>query len=84
MQIRHELRLVAEQRDQLVVHVERVARGEAEPLDGRHLGEPPQQLGERPCAAVGASPVIGIDVLPEQRDLARAVCRQPLDLGDDL
>ena len=52
VQIRHELRLVAEQRDQLIVHVERVAGGEAEPLDRRHFGEPPQQLGERPWAPI--------------------------------
>ena len=43
MQIGHELRLVAVERDQIVVHVAWMARGVAEPLDLGDVGEPLKQ-----------------------------------------
>ena len=76
MQIGHQLRLIAEQRDQTVVHVARVAGGEAQPLDARHARKALEQARERPRAAPVIGPVIGVDVLPEQRDLARSAGRK--------
>ena len=46
----------------------------------------PQQLAERGGPAPGGPEVaaVGVDVLPEQRDLADAVGHEALDLGDEL
>ena len=59
-----------------------VRRGEPDPLEARHRPDRAQQVGER--AAVAELDPVGVDVLPEQRDLDRAGGHQRLDLGEDL
>src|SRR3546814_9755539 len=73
-------------RDQVVIHFARM-RGHVAPAQARMGGaetvvEVAQQPAERPGAAVMALAMPGIDVLAEQRDLARAGGDQPAGLGD--
>ena len=82
MQERHQHRQVAVRGDQLVVHVARVRRGVAQPQQAGQLRQLAQQPAEAPGAAVRRLAVPGVDVLPEQRDLARALRHQPPRLGD--
>ena len=42
-----------------------------------------QQAAERPRAPIRSVPVIGVDVLADQRDFAHARIGKPCDLGDD-
>ena len=68
--------------DQLVIHVAGVARRITQPLDARHLRRARQKPSERPGTPVRPFAVIGVDVLPDQRDLPHARARQSLDLRD--
>ena len=72
MQIWHQLFFVAMERDQIVVHVPRMARRVADALDRAYLGEALDQLRQRPGPAVGSLAMIGVDVLTEQRQLTHA------------
>ena len=83
MQLRHQRREIAMCRDQVVGHVEGVARRVAQSLGARHLGDPREQARQRPAAPIRALAVIRVDVLPDERDLAHAGIGQALDLGDD-
>ena len=56
MELRHKLRQIAMRRDQIVVHVARMAGGVAQPRDAGDFGDAAQQLAERPGAAVRSSP----------------------------
>ena len=84
VQVRHQPRQIAMRRDQARVHVARMARGVAQASDSRHLGNARQQTPQRPGTAVGSFAVIGVHVLPDQRDLAHAGIREPRDFGNDL
>ena len=70
MQVGHELGLVRMQLDEVVIHVARMARGIAEPLDVGDLREPLDELGQRPGRSVRPQPMIGVHVLAEQGELA--------------
>jgi hypothetical protein len=84
MHIGHQRRELAMGGDEAVIHVARMASGVAQSQNARHAREPAQQFAERGGRAVFARPVIGVDVLPDQRQLAHAGGGQPLDFRDDL
>ena len=71
-------------RDQRVVHVARMARRIAQAREARDLGEALDEARERPHAPVRPVAVIGVDVLPDERDLAHPGVGEALGLGDDL
>ena len=68
MQEGHQLRLVAMRGDQVVGHVVRMRGGVADPRQSLDAREPPHQGGEAGSGRVA----VGVDVLPEQRDLDHA------------
>ena len=84
MHVRHQRRQIAMRGDQVVVHVARMAGHVAQAHDAGHVAETAQQFAERRRTPVGALPVIGVHVLPDQRHLAHARVGQALDLGHDL
>ena len=85
VQIGHQRRQVAMRRDQLVVHVARMAGGVAQPREAGDLAPAGYSSRPRPHSPPsGPCAVPGVDVLAEQRDLAHAGLGQPLGLGDDL
>ena len=53
MQLRRELRQIAMHRDQIVVHIARMAGGVAQPRDAGNFGDAFEQAAERAGAAVG-------------------------------
>ena len=72
MQERHQLRHVAMRRDQVVVHVARVRGRVADAARAPGSRPAPGSGGRDPNPAVRPGAAIGVDVLAEQRDLARA------------
>ena len=70
-------------RNQRIIDVAGMAGGIAQPHDALDFGQPPQQFAERPGPSVRAFAVIGVDVLPDQRDLAHAIVGKPLHVFDD-
>ena len=80
---RHQRGEIAMRRDQAVVDVAGMAGRVAQPHDTRDFGEAVQQLAERPGPSVRPFAVIGVDVLPDQGDLAHAVIGEPLHVVDD-
>ena len=83
MQIGHQLVDVAVRGDETLIHVARV-RGRVtnavKAIDRRKFGN---EFAEAPRAPL-ADPVIGVDVLTEQRDLSRAGVDQTLRLLEDV
>jgi hypothetical protein len=75
------MHLIAMRRDQVCAHVAGMAGGVADALDAADGGEPRDEASQRPGAAVGSQPVIGIDVLAQQRDLAHALVGEAAGLG---
>ncbi len=73
MQKRHQLRHVAMSRDQPVADIARVRSRVADAVETGEFRQGADQLRQPPLAAVQAVAVIGVDILAEQRDLARAV-----------
>ena len=71
-------------RNERIVDIAGMAGGVAQPHDTFDFGEPVQQPAERPGPSVGAFAVIGVDVLPNEGDLAHAVVGEPLHVVDDL
>ena len=69
--------------DQLVVHVARMRGGVAQPRQAVDLGQGEQQPAEAPDVAPGALAVIGVDVLAQEGDLARARRDQAPGLGQN-
>ena len=84
MQERHQLRHVAMGADQLRVHVARVRGGVAQPGEPGDLGQRAQQAGEAPGRAVRALAVVGVDVLAQQRELARTAGDEAARLAQDV
>ena len=84
MHERHQRGEIAMRRNQQIVDVAGMAGGVAQPHDTVDFGKPVQQPAERPGPSVRAFAVIGVDVLPNQRDLAHAVVGEPLHVVDDL
>ena len=83
MQERHQLRHVAVRRDQLGAEIARMRGRVANPLQAIEVRERADQAGEIPVATIRSGAAVGVDVLPEQRDLARAGRDQPPRLGQD-
>ena len=55
----------------------------AQAHDAGNVGETMQQGAERPDPAVRSFAVIGVDVLPDQGDLAHAIVGEPEHVVDD-
>ena len=70
MQMVGELADAGKRLDQAVVEFQRMRGGEADALDARHRRHVVDERGEIDAHAVGHRTRVGIDVLPEQRDLA--------------
>ena len=76
----HHVRRLRHGGDDVVSEVPGVRRGEAHPLEPVDLAAGAQQLGERePVPERGP---VGVDVLPQQRDLEHPVVDQRPDLGE--
>ena len=71
-------------RNQIVVHVARMAGRVAQPLDAADSRNMFEQMRQRPRASIRSLAMIGVDVLAEQRDFANAGVGEPLHLGHDL
>ena len=84
MQERHELGQITMRSEEIVAHVVGMAGRVANAQDARDLRDPLRQPRQRPGAALGALAVVGVDVLAEQRHLAHAKGRKPLDFLNDL
>ncbi len=82
VQLRHHVRRLGHGGDDVVGEVAGVRGGEADALQAVDVPAGAQQLAERLAVAdVGA---VGVDVLPEEGDLADALGDQGLDLGEDV
>ncbi len=85
MQKRHQLRHLAMRGDQPVIDIARMRRRVADAGQPRQPCEDADQLAKAPLAAsIRCRAVIGIDVLAQQRDLARSIGDKAARLGDDL
>jgi hypothetical protein len=84
MQKRHQLRYVSVDRDQLVIDIPRVRGRIPDTIETRQVRQPSYQLGQPPFSVVGTFAVIGIDVLPQQRDLARSAAHEAARFGHHL
>ncbi len=82
VQLRHDVRCLRHRGDDVVGELGGVRAGEAHSLQAVDVPARAEQLRERlPVAELDS---VGVDVLPQQGDLADAVCHQRLDLGQDL
>ena len=74
--------------DDVVGELGRMRRGEAHPLESVDAPARTQQRRERPAVTrdrrVGERHTVGVDILPEQRDLENALVDQCLHLGQDV
>ena len=70
--------------DQVVVHVARMGGRVADAREAGDLGEPPAEFAEADRAAARVEAVIGVDVLPEQRELHHAGGDEVLGLREHL
>ena len=84
MQAWHQLRQIAVRRDQTFVHVGRMAGRVAQACDALDFGRAAEQTAERPLRAVGPRAMIGVHVLPDERDLTHTGGREAFHLGHDL
>ena len=69
--------------DQLLAHVLRVRARVADPLDAVDAVDQREQVGEVDALLARQVAPVGVDVLPQQRDLPDAVRRERLDLVHD-
>ncbi len=83
MHERHQCRQIAMGLDQGIVDVAGMAGGITQPRDAGNPGKAMQELAERPALSVRSFAMIGVDVLPDQRELAHAVLGEPLHVIDD-
>ena len=84
MDERHQRGQVAMGLDQRIVDVAGMAGRVAQAHDAGNFGEALQQSAERPIPPVRTFAVIGVDVLPDQRDFAHAIVGEPHHVVDDL
>src|SRR4051812_34934833 len=84
MQIGHQHLDVAMRGNEIVIHVARMAGGVAESLQAVDPRKAADEPGETPSRTVWPFAAIGIHVLAEERDLARAVRGQAARFGLDL
>ena len=80
---RHQFGQVAMRLDQRIIDVAGMAGRVAQAHDAGNFGEAMQQLAERPGHTVRTFAVIGVDVLPDQGDLAHAIVGKPHHVVDD-
>ena len=78
-----DLRGLGHRLDRLGPQVLGMRAGEADAPDALHGTDGPQELGEE-GPAPGQVATVGVDVLPQQRDLGDPPQRQQLDLGHDV
>ena len=78
VEVRHQLRDVAEALDQFSGQVHRMAGGETDPGKAGHGSDAANERRERAPSGVG------VDVLADERDLADADADEGVDLADDL
>ena len=83
VQVGHHRRQIAVSCDQRVVHVARMAGGVAQARDAGHVRQAMKQASERPDRAVRPLTVIGVHVLPDQRQLAHARIGEAQGLVED-
>ena len=69
--------------DEVVAHVARVRGRIAHAADPGHGRSRADQASKPDCAAMTVEPVIGVDVLSDERDLAHASCGKARDLVED-
>ena len=82
VQVVHQLRQARVGVDQALRELVRVAGGVADALDAGDLGDVLEQQREvGDLGRVAHAPAVGIDVLPQQRDLAHALVGQAGHLG---
>src|SRR5581483_6609598 len=79
----HQTRQIAMSLDEAFLDVAGMTRRVAQPRYPRKLGEPAQQTAERPGASIRRFAMIGVHILPDQRDLAHPGAGQPLGFLDD-
>ncbi len=84
MQVRHQLGQLAVALDQPLRHFARVAGGVADPFDAGNLVHHFQQEGEVGGAALFQRALVGVDVLPQQRDFLHATPGEVGHFGDDI
>ncbi|MDQ0574993.1 hypothetical protein QFZ29_001216 [Agromyces albus] len=82
VQLGHDRGRVGHRVDDVVGERSRMRAREADALKAVDLAGRAEQLAER--LTVAELDAIGVDVLPEQRDLDRAVVDEGLDLGEDV
>ena len=83
MHERHQRRQIAVRLDQRIVDIAGMAGRIAQADDAGNIGEAMQQGAERPDPPVRSFAVIGVDVLPDQRDFAHAIVGEPQHVVDD-
>src|ERR1700733_3448624 len=84
MQIGHQLCYLAMRMDQVIAHIARMARRVTQPCNAVDLCKCVKEPGQAPEFAIGSRASIRIDVLTEQRDLARTVVGKPPRFLDNL
>ena len=83
MEIGHQLWQITVRIDQLIIHIKRVRGGVAQSFQPLNLGQFSQQSGKVPDFSVRCLTMIGIHILPEQRQLTRACRDKAACLGGD-
>ena len=80
VQIRHQLFARPVRLNQILAHIVGVGCGKPDPLQPVDIVERPDQLCQAPCISTGASPVIGVHILPQKGDLPHATLHEVLRL----
>src|SRR5690349_1964392 len=83
MQERHQRWQVPMGGDEFFAYVTWMRRRVAQPPQIRQRRQLPQQAAQAPVAAIRRLTVPRVDVLAQERDLARSLPDQPTRLGDD-
>ena len=83
MQIGHQRRYIAMRQHKVLIHIERVGCGVADPVEAVDPGKLADQARQAPGAAVRRLAVIGVHILPEKGQLAGAGCHKAARLFND-
>ena len=73
VQIRHQLRLAGQRVDQRIVHIARVAGRETQAVNPANFRDMADELAQAPLRPVRTVRMVGIHILPDQRDFAYAL-----------